>query len=281
MGSVPFELLDPHGKVLRGDFIAPAGDGPWPVVVVCHGFKGFKNWGFFPEMGRRLGAAGFATVLFNFTGSGVGADLLEFTAMDAFAADTVSAQLDDLGRVLDAVQSHTIGAGRLDCDRLAVLGHSRGGAVAILRARTDRRIGAVVSWSGISTFWRYSEREIAAWKSSGFMEFLNTRTGQQMRIGVDFLEDLEAHRESYGVLDAVQELEAPLLLVHGSEDLSVPEREARELHMASGGLAMLHIIRATGHTFGVVHPWAGSTPAFDEATQVTIDWLRARLHGAA
>ena len=281
MGSVPFELFNPHGKVLRGDFVAPAGDGPWPIVVVCHGFKGFKNWGFFPELGRRLEAAGFAAVLFNFSGAGVGADLMEFTELDAFAADTISEQLDDLGCVLDAVHSGSIGASRLDCERLAILGQSRGGAVAMLHARADPRIHAVASWSGISTFWRYSERELGEWKRRGSMEFLNTRTGQQMRIDAGYLDDLVAHRERFDVLAAVAQLEPPLLLVHGSEDLSVPEREAHELHRASGGRAVLHQIRATGHTFGVVHPWAGSTPAFDEATQVTIDWLRARLHAAA
>ena len=281
MGSVPFEILNVHGKVLRGDCVTPDASTPCPVVVVCHGFKGFKNWGFFPELGGRLAAAGFAAVLFNFSGAGVGADLLEFTELDAFAGDTISAQLDDLGCVLDAVHGQVFGAGRLDVGRLAVLGHSRGGAVALLRARADHRIHAVASWSGIASLWRYSAREVAEWRRQGFMEFLNTRTGQRMRIDAGYLADLEANRQRFDVQAAVQALDRPILLVHGSEDLAVPEHEARELHAASGGRATLHPIRATGHTFGVVHPWAGSTPAFDEATRVTIDWLRTRLQRAA
>ena len=44
---------------------------PRPAVVIVHGFKGFKDWGFFPLVAQRLAAAGHAAVSFNFTGSGV------------------------------------------------------------------------------------------------------------------------------------------------------------------------------------------------------------------
>lgn len=277
MGSVSFEIPSPHGKPLRGDCLEPEGSGPWPVVVVCHGFKGFKNWGFFPELGQRLAQAGFATVLFNFSGAGVGPDLLTFTDFEAFARDTISQQIDDLGGILDALHARRLGSGRLDLQRLAVVGHSRGGAVAILRAREDSRLAAVVSWAGVSTLWRYSARELEEWKRKGSMEFLNMRTMQRMRIDSGYVADLEAHRERFDLVAAVRQLEIPLLLVHGSEDLSVPAQEARELQAAAGGRAELHQVPSTGHTFGVVHPWEGSTPAFDEATRTTIGWLRQRL----
>ena len=279
MGSVPFEIPNGHARPLRGDCLEPEAGGPWPVVVVCHGFKGFKNWGFFPELGQRLAQAGFATVLFNFSGAGVGPDLLTFTDFEAFAGDTISQQIDDLGSILDALHAYSIGSRRLDLRRLAVVGHSRGGAVAILRAHEDRRLRAVVSWAGVSTLWRYSERELEEWKCKGSMEFLNMRTMQRMRIDSGYVADLEAHRERFDLVAAARRLEIPLLLVHGSEDLSVPEKEARELQAAAGGRAELHRVQGAGHTFGVVHPWEGSTPAFDEASQVTIEWLRAQFRG--
>ncbi len=154
--GVPFEIPNLQGLPLRGDLLepAPGGGGAVPIVVVCHGFKGFKNWGFFPELGARLVQAGFAAVLFNFSGSGVGPDLLQFTDLEGFARDTMSRQLDDLGCVLDALHGRRLGSTRLDLSRLAVLGHSRGGATAILRAREDRRIQALVTWAGVSTLWR-------------------------------------------------------------------------------------------------------------------------------
>ena len=39
-----------------------------------HGFKGFKDWGFFPHLADRLARAGLVAVSFNFSGSGVGPD---------------------------------------------------------------------------------------------------------------------------------------------------------------------------------------------------------------
>lgn len=281
--GVAFEIPSLHGQPLRGDLLEPApdGGGTVPVVVVCHGFKGFKNWGFFPEIGARLAHSGFAVVLFNFSGSGIGADLLQFTDLDGFARDTMSRQLDDLGRVLDALHARRLGSRRLDLSRLAVLGHSRGGATAILRAREDPRVHALVTWASVSTLWRYSEREVAAWKREGSMEFLNTRTGQRMHIDAGYLDDLEAHGQRFDVLAAVAALSAPILLVHGEEDLSVPVQEAHELHAATRGRGQLLRIPRAGHTFGAVHPWQGTTPALDEALRASIEWLHHRLPGEA
>lgn len=279
MRGVAFELTNPDGLPLRGDVISADGERR-PVVVVCHGFKGFKNWGFFPELGRRLADAGFFTVLFNFSGAGIGPDLENFTELDRFADDTMSKQLADLGCVLDALEANVLPGGTPDTGRVAVVGHSRGAATALLRARDDRRIGGVVTWAGVSTLWRYSDADLASWKSRGYLEFLNTRTGQQMRIGYSAVEDLEAHRERYDLLRAVGSLRTPVLLVHGDGDESVPVREAHDLFGAAPpGAATLHVVRGAGHTFGAVHPWAGSTPALEEAIGVTLEWLRARLRG--
>ena len=46
-------------------------DSARPAIVVVHGWKGFKDWGMFPPLAERLARAGFATVTFNLSGSGV------------------------------------------------------------------------------------------------------------------------------------------------------------------------------------------------------------------
>jgi dienelactone hydrolase len=278
MRNTGFELVTRDGRPLRGDLRFDAGSTPLPVVVVCHGFKGFKNWGFFPYVGECLAARGMLAVGFNFTGSGVGADLENFTELDRFAADTTTQQLDDLGRVLDALEQGEIGAGNADLRRIAVLGHSRGGAIAILRARADRRLRAVVTWAGVATLQRWPESEERAWRARGYTEFLNTRTGQTMRVNVSYLDDLAAHGERYDVSRAVSELEVPLLVVHGGGDTSVPAREARTLHAAARpGRAELLVLPETGHTLGAEHPWRGTNPALERAVQHTVAWLQATL----
>ena len=281
MRGSPFELMNTSGAPLRGDVYLPEAAGRRPGVVVCHGFKGFKNWGFFPELAARLATSGFVTVTFNFSGSGIGPDLQNFTELDRFASDTTSNQVQDLGCILDALESGRIGANRADLARVAVLGHSRGGAVALIRAHEDPRVAAVVTWAGVSTLWRTPEAEIAAWKRRGFMDVLNARTGQLMRMHYGVVEDLERHRERFDVQRVTHALDKPLLIVHGDQDESVPAREAEVLHAAAAGAgARLHLVHGGGHTFGAVHPWHGTTPALDDAIDTTCAWLHERWPGA-
>ena len=86
----PFALKSPLGEPIRGDLRLPDGDGPFPVVVVCHGFKGFKDWGFHPWLGERLAGAGFAAAHFDFSRNGVRGGVPDITDLDAFRRNTLS-----------------------------------------------------------------------------------------------------------------------------------------------------------------------------------------------
>jgi len=66
-----FTLVSRLGEPIRGDLRRPEGPGPHPVVVACHGFKGFKDWGFHPWLGEHLADAGLAAVHFDFSRNGV------------------------------------------------------------------------------------------------------------------------------------------------------------------------------------------------------------------
>jgi dienelactone hydrolase len=278
MRRTAFELANRRGEPLRGDLRTDGPPGPRPVVVVCHGFKGFKDWGFFPYVGERLAAAGFAAVSFNFSGSGIGPDLQNFTDLEGFAADTVSRQVEDLGCILDAVEAGEIAAGAADPSRLGLLGHSRGGGTALVRARDDRRVRALVTWSAVATFVRWSERELDEWQRRGWMEFLNTRTQQQMRMNWSMVEDWRAHAARFDLLRAAAELRIPYLLVHGQEDLSVRVQEGQELFAAAPRAhSELFVVPRTGHTFGAVHPWEGPTPALEHAVERSLAWFQAHL----
>jgi dienelactone hydrolase len=281
MQAVAFELANRRGDPIRGDARFP--DAPasgLPTVVVCHGFKGFKDWGFFPYLGERLAAAGFLSLCFNFSGSGIGPDLQSFTELERFASDTMSQQVEDLGDVLDALESGRVGAGRVDLRRVGVLGHSRGAATAIVRAREDPRLHSVVTWAPVSTILRWSDRDLASWRAQGYLEFLNTRTGQQMRVNYTAVEDWLANRDRFDLRRAVAELASPLLIVHGEEDLSVRVEEGRELHAAAAaghGKCEMTVLQETGHTFGAEHPWKGPTPALERAIDRSLVWFEQSL----
>ena len=244
-----------------------------PAVVICHGFKGFKDWGFFPKLAERLATAGFTAVSFNLSGSGVsGGDT--FDEPERWAQQRPTADLADLGTVVDWV----VGEG---APWVGLLGHSRGGGLAVLQAARDGRIRSLVSWAAIDDFLRWDRAEIARWRREGRLDVVNTRTGQVLPILLGALDDIEANRE--GPLDiaaAAARLGVPWLIVHGTGDESVPCEAARVLaHSSASPRTELLLLDGAGHTFGIRHPWAGSTPDFDQVLERSVGWLATSLHG--
>ena len=66
------ETTPPHGDVIRADVRRPARGVPRSAVIVAHGFKGFKDWGFFPYLCESLARDGHLVVSFNTSLNGVG-----------------------------------------------------------------------------------------------------------------------------------------------------------------------------------------------------------------
>ncbi len=275
-----FKLDRPGGGVLRGVVDLPEVPGRCPTVVICHGFKGFMEWGFFPALAELLAERGFVTVRFNLAGSGMqpGDELVSDPR--AFSANTYSAEVADLLRVLEAT-GHEIADDRVDRGRLGLLGHSRGGAAAILAAASQPwrdRIRALVTWAAISHVDRYTPEEKRVWRATGELPVVNTRTGQQLGLGRGLLEDVERHAAgSLDILAAAGRVAAPWLVVHGADDESVPAAEAAELAASAAGTHELLVIPGAGHTFGAKHPFAGPTPHLIQALNATQTWFRRHL----
>lgn len=276
-GGIPLELVSDEGLPVRADVLVPGGEGPFPVVVVVHGFKGFKDWGMFPPTARLLAERGLASVRMNVSRSGIGDDPQEFTELERFAGNTPGREVADVRRVLDAVAGGAAGP-RVDTARIGLLGHSRGGGVVLLAAAGDARVGAVVTWASIATFQRYTERARREWRVRGRLDVPNARTGQMMWLDVSVLDDLEANAAAYDVEAACRTLTVPFLALHGELDEAVDPSESERLHGWCGSAVKeLRRVPRTGHTFGAVHPWAGPTPAWERVAGATADWFDAHL----
>ena len=269
------------GEPFRLDLRLPDGPGPHPVVVFSHGFKGFKDWGFHPWVGERLAGAGLAAVHFDFSRNGVRAGAGEIEDLEAFRANTLSIERDDLEVVLDALLGGALGA-PVDPARVALAGHSRGGGIALLGAAERREVRALVTWASVSRFDRIADEvTLAEWRRTGAYEVVNRRTGQKLPMGVGFLDDLAGNLVRLDLLAAARRLAVPWLLVHGRTDETVPFGEALELAEAAGGEASLLALDGAGHTFGAVHPFAGETPSLATAVEATVRHVRAALGATA
>lgn len=274
----PFTLDTTEGRRLDGRVHLAKAAGPRPTIVICHGFKGFMDWGFFPHTADLLSERGFTVLRFNFSGSGMQPGEDRVTDLDAFREATRSRDLREVLQVLDNLD--TIAPGRVDMDRVGLLGHSMGGGVAILAAAAppwDEKLKALVTWAAVSTFERLSEEEIAAWRREGVFTVVNARTGQELPIGLAALDDLEAHEAELDILAAAQQRRAAWLIVHGDLDETVPIREARLLDQLAQEPRELHPVGRADHKFGIDHPLNGPTPELIEVLNATQTWFRRHL----
>ncbi|MBD2843896.1 alpha/beta fold hydrolase [Paenibacillus sp. IB182496] len=273
--TTPFRLPltnDGAELTLRGDIRAPRDGGPWPTVVLVHGFKGFKDWSFFPYAAERLARAGMMTVTFNFSCNGVG-EGTDFDELDKYGANTYAREQADLAALLGALRAEELpGAARCDTRRLALLGHSRGGGNSLIRAAEDAGIGAVVTWNGIGDVDLFSRdfRQTVLQDGIGYVE--NARTKQQMPITAAFFEDLDANAERYDLPTVLAGLRTPVLLLQGDADSARLLDGFRRLREAAPAQTYAGI-EGAGHTFGAVHPFAGTTAALEEALERTLAFL--------
>lgn len=256
-----------EGSELRGEVRWPEGSSPTSAVVVVHGFKGFKDWGFFPHTCLTLAEAGHAVVSFNFSHNGIGDDPQEFTELERFAANTLSRELDELGRVLEAASAGELPGFDEDA-RVGVLGHSRGGGQAILATAEHAGVAALVTWAAVADFDRWSEQVKDEWRSSGRIHVANARTGQDMPLDVNLLEDFEDNAERLDIGAAARGVRTPWLIVHGTDDGTVHAEEGRRL-AAFARDGRLLLIDGAGHTFEARHPFEASTPELDQALAAT------------
>lgn len=276
---VRFTLPGADGGPLRGDVRTTAGTVPRPAVVICHGFKGFKDWGFFPFLAERLARSGLTAVSFNFSGSGVGEEEDRFSEPTRFGHATFGNDLRDLTTVVGAVRNGTLVADLAPATRVGLVGHSRGGGVGILFcAGAATPVESLVTWSAIGSTMRWGPETVAQWRRDGSLAVTNQRTGEVLPLYTDVLDELEG--DGAGQLDilaAAERVQVPWLIVHGEVDESVPREEARLLHRASGERAELLLIPRAGHTFGARHPWGGSSVELDQVMNATVSWLLRTL----
>jgi len=231
-----------------------------PVVVFVHGFKGFKDWGHFPLLADFFAERGFVFVKLNLSHNGIvvgGTGDLE--DLEAFARNNFSIELDDIGQLIDALftpGATPVPAAEMNPDCLFLVGHSRGGGLVLLKAAEDRRVRAVATWAGIADVdQRWPQALLDEWQRTGVLHVPNTRTGVELPLHYQLLEDYLANRSRLDIAHNVRRhLRQPLLLVHGDQDETVPMAAAHTLHQLKPDAELL-VVPGAGHMFGGAHPW--------------------------
>jgi len=263
-----FDIPCADGLFIRGE-VYPA-ESPLGSVIICHGFKGFAHWAFFPYLARTLAENGLTAVTFDFSGSGIGPDRETFTQPDAFARNTFSKEQDDIENVVDYARRKKIINGKF-----GLFGHSRGGGMAIIYAAAqEAEVKSLVTWSSIGRTTWWTPEEAAIWRQRGYAEVTNSRTGQVMRLGTDLLDDVDLNGNTkLNIAAAAAKIKMPWLIIHGTGDETVRSQEAERLHELSPRVSTLRLIEGANHGFDAKHPLSEVPPVLEKVVLETVKFF--------
>jgi pimeloyl-ACP methyl ester carboxylesterase len=229
-----------------------------PIVIFCHGYKGFKDWGCWNLLAEGIADASLFCLKFNFSHNGGTIEQpIDFPDLNAFGENNFSKELDDLELILNWItNSENTYTSEIDTSNIILLGHSRGGGIVTIKASEDKRVTKVITLAGTSD---YKSRfpigaELDYWKKEGVAYIENARTQQQMPHHIQFHEDFVANETRLTISRAAKKLTIPHLIIHGTSDTTVPFIEAENLHDWSI-YSELFAIEEANHVFGGSHPW--------------------------
>ena len=235
-----------------------------PILIFCHGYKGFKDWGCWNLIAEHFARNDFFFVKFNFSyNGGTPEQPIDFPDLEAFGNNNLSQELDDLGIVLDSTLENNDLQPEIEKNKITLIGHSRGGGIITIKAAEDPRISSVVSWAGVSDYEnRFPKgKALDDWRKNGVYFVENSRTKQKMPHYFQFYEDFVTNKKRFSIQTAVEKLTIPYLIIHGTNDEAVSVQEAKNLHTWNPN-SELYLIDGAGHTFGGKHPWTENSLTF-------------------
>lgn len=246
-----------HNKPIVTDVFYKENHQPKKVVIFCHGYKGFKDWGAWNLMAEAFAKAGFFFVKFNFShNGGTLENPIDFPDLEAFGNNNYTKELDDLESVLDWISTNSDFKNEANIDDISIIGHSRAGGIVLLKANEDTRVKKVITLAGVCDFGKRSSTigDLEQWKKEGVKYIVNGRTNQNMPHYIQFYEDFKANEERLNIQKAVENLQIPQLIIHGDKDDAVFINEAENLKKWNPK-SEYQIIENANHVFNVFHPW--------------------------
>ncbi len=181
------------------------------TVVITHCFTCSKDYKVVAAIAKLLASRGLRVLRFDFAGSG--------TSTGDFGKTTLATNVSDLSSAGKWLAERGYSASHL-------VGHSLGGIACILAARLmpEVRSVAVVAAPSSATHLLETIPEIDP-ELTVRDSVQVTIGGRQVSITRDFVENLKSH----SVKETVAGIKLPFLVVHGTEDRTVPIAEGEKL----------------------------------------------------
>jgi pimeloyl-ACP methyl ester carboxylesterase len=246
-----------HNKPILTDVYFEKNNSKKPIVIFCHGYKGYKDWGAWNLAVPEFINNNLFFVKFNFSHNGGTQDNpIDFPDLDAFGENNFIIELDDLETVIEWVINHPDFKNEIDTSNITLIGHSRGGGIVSIKAAENEKVTKVITWSAVSDFGaRFPKGEmLKMWEKAGISYIENARTKQKMPHLYQFYQNFIDNEERLTIKNAVSKLKIPHLIVHGTNDVVVLPKEAENLHKWNPKSELL-IVEGMNHPLGCTQPW--------------------------
>ena len=238
------------GKELAGILHRPE-DTARGSILLAHCFTCSKDLHTMTRLANGLAEAGYAVLRFDFTGLG--------ESEGEFATTTVANDVRDLV----AAATTLIDRGYGPC---GLLGHSLGGAAALLATRKLHTVRSVVTLGAPSTPEHVRHHFVKADDDGTGDTIRVTIGGREFDIGRGFLDDLDDHDQR----GAIADLDRPLLVVHAVDDEVVGVEEGERIFAAADQPKAFYPLLDTDHLLS-------SRASAERALDVIRSWFDATL----
>jgi pimeloyl-ACP methyl ester carboxylesterase len=238
-------FVNRRGQALSGVLHHPKASTPRGGVILCHGMESNKESDKLVLLSRELAGRGLLALRFDFACAGKSGKFEEIT---------YSGEVEDLQAAFAFMHDRQAG-------KMAILGSSMGGTVALLFAAQHTGVATVVTIAAPVHPERFASRllmpaEVREWRETGYTVY------HGLRINVSLLDDLE----KINVPEAAKNIDCPVLILHGDQDDVVPVEEAHELYGYLPGSKRLSLLKGADHRL--------SDPAsMNQAISEAMAWL--------
>jgi len=250
-----------HKKPIVTDTFYIKNNTKKPIVIFCHGYKGYKDWGAWNLAAKYFVENSLFFVKFNFShNGGTLENPIDFPDLNAFGENNFIKELDDIEDVIEWILNNPDFKNDIDAENITLIGHSRGGGIATIKASENKKVTKLISWAGVSDFGaRFPKGEqLAAWKKQGVSYILNSRTNQKMPHLYEFYQNFKENENRLTIKKSVEKIKIPHLIIHGENDEVVLPIEAKNVH-SWNPKSHLIFIENMNHPLGCTQPWENVT----------------------
>lgn len=246
-----------HNKPIVTDVIYNQTNSKKPIVIFCHGYKGYKDWGAWNLMSTSFVENDLFFVKFNFShNGGTLKNPIDFPDLNAFGENNFTLELKDLEDVINWIINNNDFQNEAAFENITLIGHSRGGGIVTIKASENKNISKVITLNGVSDYGvRFPKGEdIIKWKKEGVMYVTNGRTKQEMPHFFQFYKNFIENKNRLTIKKAVENLDKPMLIITGGDDVVVTSKEGELMH-SWNPKSELFFVEGMNHTLGGKHPW--------------------------